>query len=334
MSNKKDASILNNIQVFLSGDSEKFRIYYHPEKDALKKGWFYFGENRAALIVDYLNENYRALAGGNQIVDEEMVPDRIEYLKKLLPEKLKQGIKDLVDFVFVEQNNLSCIEKYFAYTLSHKGSKDMFSLLFDSYREPYYRIDGKDDFERAGQMGGDEILECISSDKTTPAERKQKFKLACGLLNKNPSLIKSVMSPLLSFYTADDLIAFFICDLIEKNYIIKKCENCGKYFIPTNRTDAVYCNNQSPQDHSKTCKEYAPYAKFLKKSQNDPVYKLYKRVYNKKRNAAKRCSSAPIQRDFVEFNNSVRTWKIQIKSGEKTEQQYSDWLSLINKGRV
>lgn len=36
-------------------------------------------------------------------------------------------------------------------------------------------------------------------------------------------------------------------------YAIKKCKNCGKFFVPDNRVDELYCN--SIYENNKTCKE-------------------------------------------------------------------------------
>ena len=37
----------------------------------------------------------------------------------------------------------------------------------------------------------------------------------------------------------------------------KKCKNCGKFFVPDNRVDELYCN--SIYENNKTCKEVGPF---------------------------------------------------------------------------
>lgn len=36
---------------------------------------------------------------------------------------------------------------------------------------------------------------------------------------------------------------------------VRRCENCGRYFIPENRSDTLYCDNPSPEVPEMTCKE-------------------------------------------------------------------------------
>lgn len=53
----------------------------------------------------------------------------------------------------------------------------------------------------------------------------------------------------------DFFLDLFCKRILEQRLTIKKCENCGKYFIPK-RSNILYCDGISPQDNSKTCKKY------------------------------------------------------------------------------
>lgn len=57
-------------------------------------------------------------------------------------------------------------------------------------------------------------------------------------------------------FSIKDLLSIFFNFFMENNITINKCKNCGKYFIPSNRTDEKYCDNPSPQNPSQTCKKY------------------------------------------------------------------------------
>lgn len=58
-----------------------------------------------------------------------------------------------------------------------------------------------------------------------------------------------------------DIIQTFIIELFEMTEIestaIKKCKNCGRFFVPDNRVDELYCNNI--YENNKTCKEVGPF---------------------------------------------------------------------------
>lgn len=87
----------------------------------------------------------------------------------------------------------------------------------------------------------------------------------------------------------DDQIKFELLKIVEKNYVINKCENCGKLFIPVTssknkeqkgRTDQKYCDNIY-LDTGKTCKEIGAINKRKEKIENSPILSEYKREYSR-----------------------------------------------------
>lgn len=73
---------------------------------------------------------------------------------------------------------------------------------------------------------------------------------------------------------------FSIVKLLQNGTNIKKCENCGKYFVPFTRNDEIYCNNE--YINGRTCKQVG----YENKINNDDILKEYRRVY-KNKNAIK-----------------------------------------------
>lgn len=65
------------------------------------------------------------------------------------------------------------------------------------------------------------------------------------------------------------LLLFEIAKLTNNNVKIKRCANCGKYFIPTNRSDEIYCDNIFRS--GKTCKQIG----YEEKEKKDPFKSLY-----------------------------------------------------------
>jgi len=138
-------------------------------------------------------------------------------------------------------------------------------------------------------------------------------------------------------YTCDnflDVCIVIIYHILSSGYKIKKCANCQKYFVPYNRSDTLYCERISPKDKSKNCKQYATYNNYLLKTQNDKAMKLYKQIYNIKRNKANRCSDEKFKKDLYDFMRKADEYKKNIKLGIKTEQEYLEWLKAVkgNKG--
>ena len=87
----------------------------------------------------------------------------------------------------------------------------------------------------------------------------------------------------------EEQIFFELFKVIQNNFVINKCENCGRLFIPatTNnnpyqkaRNDQKYCNNLY-LDTGKTCKEIGATNKHKEKVENSDILKEYKKEYKK-----------------------------------------------------
>lgn len=84
-------------------------------------------------------------------------------------------------------------------------------------------------------------------------------------------------------------IFFELFKVIQNNFVINKCENCGRLFIPatTNnnpyqkaRNDQKYCNNLY-LDTGKTCKEIGASNKHKEKVEDSPILKEFNKEYKK-----------------------------------------------------
>ena len=62
-------------------------------------------------------------------------------------------------------------------------------------------------------------------------------------------------------FESKDIFQLLIIELQEiicmDKFEIKKCKNCGKYFVPEKRIDELYCNNI--YEDSRICKEIASF---------------------------------------------------------------------------
>lgn len=89
--------------------------------------------------------------------------------------------------------------------------------------------------------------------------------------------------------TAEDQIRFELFKVIQNNFVINKCENCGRLFIPATtsnnpyqkgRNDQKYCNNLY-KDTGKTCREIGAMNKRKRKAQNNVILQEYNREYKR-----------------------------------------------------
>lgn len=137
---------------------------------------------------------------------------------------------------------------------------------------------------------------------------------------------------LYQFTKISDMILFFVVEMIRLNCKVKKCANCGRFFVPRNRSDEIYCRNISPQDNKKTCQEYGKYMTYLDKSHKSESTKLYKQIYNSKANRAKRANDDSLKKDLEIFRERVKQWRIDIAKGVSSEEEFINWLKAVKAG--
>lgn len=106
-----------------------------------------------------------------------------------------------------------------------------------------------------------------------------------SLINENHLYVEKVTE----IDNIDDQIKFELLTIIENNFVINKCENCGKLFIPITssnnknqkaRTDQKYCDSIY-LDTGKTCKEIGAMNKRKEKVKNNPILKEFNKEYKR-----------------------------------------------------
>ena len=130
------------------------------------------------------------------------------------------------------------------------------------------------------------------------------------------------------FIECTDIIQTLLIELLEiakLNIEIKKCRNCGKFFVPDNRSDEIYCSNIYEND--KTCKEIGHFKVQQKLMQENDDLRIYRNVYQKLLLRTRRNpSNTKYAREFEIFKDDNNKWKENISKGISTEKEYIEWL--------
>ena len=130
------------------------------------------------------------------------------------------------------------------------------------------------------------------------------------------------------FIECTDIIQALLIELLEiakLNIEIKKCRNCGKFFVPDNRSDEIYCSNI--YENGKTCKEIGHFKVQQKLIQENDDLRIYRNVYQKLLLRTRRNpSNTKYAREFEFFKDDNNKWRENISKGKCTEKEYLDWL--------
>ena len=131
------------------------------------------------------------------------------------------------------------------------------------------------------------------------------------------------------FIECTDIIQTLLIEFIEianLNIEIKKCRNCGKFFVPDNRSDEIYCSNIF--ENGKTCKEIGHFKVQQKLIHENDNLRIYRNVYQKLLLRTRRNpDNIQYARDFEFFKEDNNKWKENISKGLASEEEYIKWLN-------
>ena len=122
--------------------------------------------------------------------------------------------------------------------------------------------------------------------------------------------------------TITELLNIYLDYFFTNKIPIKKCKNCGKYFIPNNKQ--VYCDNTSPQNQNKSCKTLSDDMR----NNKSPVYELYRSNYKTQSSKKRRnINNIPnIEKKFDKWNKLAKEKMRECEEGNITIEEYKKWL--------
>ena len=227
----------------------------------------------------------------------------------------QSDFKKIIDFVFnLDEKDifkgLTPSQRYFIFLNTDKSSttKNIFNytdnikVLFDiDFNEnSKLKLNSKKDYSI------EELVHLIKKKDT----KNHNYKAACH------------------FYTFENLSSacyFTILYFIENNIPIKKCKNCGKYFVPENRASSVYCNRKF--EGKKTCRDIGAINTYNEKLKKDEVNSLYRKTLSAKKMLANRNPDIPMYLErYEEWKTTANRFKQDIKNGLKTNEEFKEWI--------
>jgi hypothetical protein len=132
-----------------------------------------------------------------------------------------------------------------------------------------------------------------------------------------------------------DVLLVSFNDLTSRGKTIRKCQNCGKYFIPAKRADTLYCDNPSPEAPEMTCKEYGNRRLWYERQKDDEIASLSRKIASAKGMLAKRNPDIPQYADSYEYFKEQRLiWIKAVKEGSKTQEEYKEWLLSMQSQKI
>ena len=102
--------------------------------------------------------------------------------------------------------------------------------------------------------------------------------------------------------------------LLEHEKLLKKCENCDRYFFPKDSTEK-YCDR--PVDENRTCKDIG----YINKVEKDTLLKLYSIAYKTKHAQKQRKTRNKSTATKEKYKNAIDEWRSDAKAYLKEAQK-------------
>lgn len=225
-----------------------------------------------------------------------------ETIRDLLIDNLmekKTDLKERLELISKYSNNslvrnLSMPEKLFLYEtkrvfdIHYVNTKPAHALFLDTKFKTKYICDTELSFEER-RLDVEKIVEMIK-EKHIVAEEVYELQ------------------------NTEEQIRFELFKVIQNNFTINKCENCGRLFIPSTtsnnpnqkgRNDQKYCNNLY-LDTGKTCREIGALNKQKEKVRNSLILKEYHREYKRMHGLHYNHTKEFKEKQFKEWSKKAR----------------------------
>ncbi|GEM_PF-318997 len=256
-------------------------------------------------ILKDLDENYKFELKG-KYENDEVYLKQMEKIYNDLQDKIQEvqyEMKEFVTYVF----NLDEQEELKEYTPSQR-----FAVYLIKHKGQAYTYNKNDN-----------IIQDNYSNKNLELAHMNDAQLLDSF--KNNTMLVSMIDT----HQSNDLsaICYAVLEEIVKttNNPIKKCQNCGMYFIPNSRLDEIYCDY--PKVNGKTCREQGAVQAYNERLKQNKALAEYRRLYQLKSMAVGRNNdNKQMKKDFDKWKKDAKDRVNKLKHGVLTEDEVYEWL--------
>ena len=260
------------------------------------------------LLKD-LDKNYKFELKGKYGDDETYLKETKKIYNNLKDQLIyvQENIKDAVNYIYnINENEdlrpFTHSQRYAVYLIKRKGKLYSYikndEIIGDNYSNKY------DDL---GHISDYDLLKKLKEEG-----------MLISIVNTHKSNdISSVCYAILEELSKID------------NYPIKKCQNCGMYFIPNSRLDEIYCDY--PKENGKTCREQGAILSYNRRLQEKSAYAEYRKTYQQKfAMVNKNKNDKNLKKEFDNWKKQAKEKIAKLKHGELSEDEVYEWI-LRNK---
>ena len=128
----------------------------------------------------------------------------------------------------------------------------------------------------------------------------------------------------------DDMLRYELVETLVRGVEFKRCKNCGMLFVPTGRSDAIYCDFIMPGEKL-PCNKIGANRQAKRKVADDPVLMEYRRAYQR---LNKRVELGYMEKEaFQAWSKEAKARCTQCQKGDISMDEYKNWLDKTSRQR-
>ena len=121
----------------------------------------------------------------------------------------------------------------------------------------------------------------------------------------------------------DDMLRYELVQTLVMGIGFKRCQNCGMLFVPSGRSDSLYCDFIT-RGEKQPCNKIGANRKAKEKVAGDPILQEHRRAYQR---LNKRVEFGYMEKDaFKAWADEAKLRRTQCQQGEITFEEYKAWL--------
>lgn len=263
------------------------------------------------------------------------VESLLEDTRRQVEKNMNSGDEYVLDMgVEIDVSALQTASAYFsAMYMTHAEAVRVFTEVVDAVmiqndaypqRRPIERLQayGFDRFQ-------DAVHELVQESETAASSV---YAPDFDMLTLSDGTVK--IAPVVSINNIAQLMYHEIMNMIMQGHSIRRCKNCGKYFVQYGDRIVDYCD-EIPEGETKPCSVIGSSRQFTASLKDDPIKQTYTRVY--KKYVARRRLKTITEGQFAEWSaaaKKLRTHAYETGMHEETFREKLDELMAKITGEV
>jgi len=130
--------------------------------------------------------------------------------------------------------------------------------------------------------------------------------------------------------TIDDMMRYELVQMILHDVKYKRCQCCGKLFIPDGRSDSLYCDRIMP-GQERPCSKIGAHLVALKKRKSDPVLLIHRKAYDRMYNRVEMDYMA--KSDFEAWSKEAKEKRDACRFGILSLNAFTKWINETSRQR-